>query len=332
MVKQLEELFSEPVYGDGVLGDIPIDATEKHSLSRAFADQYAKDFDESAHPRSDDGRFGNKSGDKAQAVEGGKEESKPKGNNAVTVAEDDRSDIKKVAARFPREWKYLPDTHEANLDIAEKTVDKWAASARGRLGKTRKVRDEMVKKYTDVSKRTLSKMNAKSLKRFNKFVEVIAYEPSTFDVAQVVGQATGNMRPGLAGAWIQKGNGAKLGAIVIDGPIYDEDFLGRLGWSNDDVIDHLYAHEFSHAVDGAGPVQPGMPKGESGKQLSTQPEWMDAWKTEIGGDESYLSNYAKESPQEGFAEFGRLVLMAPEKAKTYKMAYAFWQKLGIVDA
>ena len=64
----------------------------------------------------------------------------------------------------------------------------------------------------------------------------------------------------------------------------------------------LYAHEFTHAIDGPG------------HEISFSPEWADAFKSEIDqGTAAYdrgeppLSYYATTKPQEGMAEFGRLV-------------------------
>jgi hypothetical protein len=56
-----------------------------------------------------------------------------------------------------------------------------------------------------------------------------------------------------------------------------------------------YSHEICHGVDG-----PGM-------ELSSHPNWLLAWKKEIGevGDEIRLSDYGQTKPEEGFAEFGR---------------------------
>lgn len=85
---------------------------------------------------------------------------------------------------------------------------------------------------------------------------------------------------------------------------------------------HIYAHEFAHAIDG--------PEFE----LSRNPKWEAAWKGEIKKVfASPLSKYAKTDPQEGFAEFGRLVYSGDFELGKIEAAFPkasqYWKGLGL---
>lgn len=62
------------------------------------------------------------------------------------------------------------------------------------------------------------------------------------------------------------------------------------------------AHELGHALDGH-------------KEYSGSVEWQKAWNKEINGEGIPLTAYAKTSPEEGFAEFHRLLLSSPKEAR-----------------
>lgn len=79
----------------------------------------------------------------------------------------------------------------------------------------------------------------------------------------------------------------------------------------------VLAHEITHGIDHHG----------SG-WTSDKPGWRDAWGSEI--ETGKLSEYAKTSPREGFAEFGRLYMSTPKVAKRdFPKAFAFWQEEGL---
>lgn len=93
-------------------------------------------------------------------------------------------------------------------------------------------------------------------------------------------------------------------------------------------IHHLYAHELTHAIDGPN------------FELSKNMEWAKVWAGEIvgihdaKGTPDRLSAYAKQSPTEGFAEFGRQVYTrdAAGRAnleKQFPRCTAHWKGLGI---
>jgi hypothetical protein len=84
------------------------------------------------------------------------------------------------------------------------------------------------------------------------------------------------------------------------------------------MADHIYAHEFTHAIDGPD------------HEYSKTTEWKSAWKEE--GHK--VSNYATRSTQEGFAEFGRLVyaggLSGDQLSERYPKMMEHWQGLGLL--
>src|ERR1051325_9588449 len=89
---------------------------------------------------------------------------------------------------------------------------------------------------------------------------------------------------------------------------------------------HIYAHEFSHVVDGPERL---------GKAISSTPGWRVAWDTEIntvaadGGRP--ITAYATWGPIEGFAEYGRMVLMHPKAAREdFPESWAVWKAHGLV--
>jgi len=82
----------------------------------------------------------------------------------------------------------------------------------------------------------------------------------------------------------------------------------------------VYAHEFTHAVD--GPRQ----------EFSNSQEWQEAWRAEIASGQ--LTEYATITAAEGFAEFGRLAYgrsVHPDALrKKYPKATAVWEKHGLL--
>lgn len=67
----------------------------------------------------------------------------------------------------------------------------------------------------------------------------------------------------------------------------------------------VYAHELAHAVDMQA----------DGSMFSDTKPWLDAYNTEINVKTNPLSRYATVNPQEGFAEFMRLLVEDRDKAK-----------------
>lgn len=85
----------------------------------------------------------------------------------------------------------------------------------------------------------------------------------------------------------------------------------------------IYAHEFGHAIDGPS------------KAISSSPNWKEAWNAEISGnwlsnEKAKLSRYAATSPEEGLAEFLR-VLYASD-ISTDKIRHDFPKASSIIDS
>lgn len=91
------------------------------------------------------------------------------------------------------------------------------------------------------------------------------------------------------------------------------------GDDHDDAV-WTHAHELGHVVDFAdGPIP-----------LSADKAWKSAWRHEIDRIGGPLSEYARTSAQEGFAEYVRALVMWPEEAKSYfPRCYAFLHAQGL---
>jgi hypothetical protein len=93
---------------------------------------------------------------------------------------------------------------------------------------------------------------------------------------------------------------------------------GEEGTEGRDILG-LYAHEFSHAINGAGRI------------LSSTDVWRRAWEAEIRVYPFSLLSLA--SPHEGFAEFGRVMYTGTRRRsfleKRYSRCVAVWEGRGI---
>jgi hypothetical protein len=109
------------------------------------------------------------------------------------------------------------------------------------------------------------------------------FEELTVDLARVEPKVRERMARGepVGGAY----SGARR-CLYLDG--------GDDETPNRDIL-NLYAHEFVHAIDGPG------------RLLSSSRAWTDAWQAEIRDKEVPLTPTAVRNPQEGFAEFGRVL-------------------------
>lgn len=118
---------------------------------------------------------------------------------------------------------------------------------------------------------------------------------------------------------------------------YGDLFLDGAGLNNASDMPELmeiYAHEFSHAIDWVRPVD-ALDADDypiKGYTISSTTEWLHAYETEIDTGTSPLSNYANWSPSEGFAEFGRLVMLHPNYAKrAFPACWTVWESHGFVN-
>ncbi len=139
---------------------------------------------------------------------------------------------------------------------------------------------------------------------------------------------------------------------------WDDQALWLDGHNEEETNDmrHVYAHEFWHAVDwNGGNWDSSTGTGEGHLELSSTPAWMqvmqdeilpqgevkfmDGWWYKRDGiyarpippEEYALTAYAATKPAEGFAEFGRLVLNNPLRAKEkFPKAWKFFESEGLV--
>jgi hypothetical protein len=111
---------------------------------------------------------------------------------------------------------------------------------------------------------------------------------------------------GVSGAYIRAGD---TGEVVANG--------GIPGMNKSDGVDTLgvYAHEFGHAIDGPD------------CEISDSTAWEHAWENEILRGKTPPSAYAQQSPSEGFAEFHRLLAINKKAATTmYPACAEVWKK------
>lgn len=120
----------------------------------------------------------------------------------------------------------------------------------------------------------------------------------------------------------------RAGKLIIDGG-GDVKFAagGRYAIPREVSAEQVYAHELGHAADGGTPRN---------RHLSSTARWAEAYKAEIlskEGKESPLSEYAEQHPEEGFAEFFRLVHESDVPhaliAKEFPKASQFFKDRGL---
>jgi hypothetical protein len=154
----------------------------------------------------------------------------------------------------------------------------------------------------------------------NAMIEQLADQPGLDDVQRVAlrRQYSYLKDRNIGGVYM---NGFQHIHVDGDGPRADAS--GRRG-SGFALAHGIYAHELTHAIDGPG------------HELSASPEWREAFAAEISHAESAeppLTQYAGTKPQEGFAEFGRLVYGSDvphaQIAREFPKATAVFQARGL---
>ena len=162
-----------------------------------------------------------------------------------------------------------------------------------------------------------------ALDRLNRHVKGYTFHNSTGDLGASLVKflaKTANVPEssisfqGAAGAWTKT-----TGELHLDGgdpKQYSTDEYQSKP-EETDVTRHVYAHEYTHAIDGPN------------HEISYSPEWKDAYQKEIVARKA-LSAHGRTRPSEGFAEFGRLVFTSgkslEEIAKEYPLCTAVWKK------
>lgn len=166
--------------------------------------------------------------------------------------------------------------------------------------------------YRQSANRALARLSETALRRLHKNLGEAQFHASVPDVARAFAQAAGRPVEEYASRKIGGFYDPNTGALNLD---------GGLEHLNPDMDrDGIYAHEIAHAVDGRNMV------------LSRSAAWQEAYRAEIDRPDNPLSQYARTSPQEGFAEFGRLLWSdrQEEAQRLFPRCYAFWKKGGLV--
>jgi hypothetical protein len=89
---------------------------------------------------------------------------------------------------------------------------------------------------------------------------------------------------------------------------------------DEQIVPHVYMHEIAHAVDGR----------TSDDAISATFPWMFAWASELS--KGQLTDYARYSPIEAFAEFARLAWTRPDIAKkNFPQSYKVFDEHGLID-
>jgi hypothetical protein len=155
---------------------------------------------------------------------------------------------------------------------------------------------EQQAEFHSAAARVVGRMNHAAIQRFAKHVKGYAFHRDTQHVTDaVLAQNPAVAAKMLSGTRISGAFDRKRGVLHLDGPQVALEGKRQ-------STEHVYAHEFTHAVDGPG------------KEISNSPAWQEAWKAELA--QGGLSKYARTSASEGLAEFGRLLWAAGDKGKT----------------
>ena len=158
-------------------------------------------------------------------------------------------------------------------------------------------------------------MNSKSLALLTSHLNDVFFHQSLADLAIAHGT--------LSGRTIAAGT--KLGGFCATIPGGKSDLYldgaGDLGDEYSETARQVYAHEMTHVVDGVGTIA-----------ITNSGDWNEAWAEEVNQLNDPLTKYARKSPKEGFAEFGRLVFTQPREARErFPKCWAFWHSKGLVD-
>lgn len=169
---------------------------------------------------------------------------------------------------------------------------------------------KMREQYGKTARQIHDRLPAAAKERFSQNVESVNFHESPEVLTEKLKEANpkmtevvGNKKAG--GAYSKMRKELMLnGGHTMDGKKY--------------TADQIYAHEYSHAIDGPD------------KELSSSSEWQQAWKAEA----DKVSKYATKTPAEGFAEFGRLVyageLGSDQLRERYPQMMAHWEQAGLL--
>lgn len=166
------------------------------------------------------------------------------------------------------------------------------------------------KAFSDAVKLVESKLSAKAKERLGKNLKGFVFHGDIEDLTAALVERSPDLKNELKGKNAGGAYSKKSGEMFLDGG-------GRIDGKKVGT-DAVYAHEYAHAIDGPE------------LELSKDQGWREAWRAEA----QKVSNYATKTPQEGFAEFGRLVfssgLGTDQLRERYPLSMAHWEKLGLL--
>lgn len=182
----------------------------------------------------------------------------------------------------------------------------------------RALTDDHPKQYRSAAKTVVSAMPAKAQKTAYQNVLSVKFFGDAKSLTSAIEEDAGGYDAG--GAF-------KFNPVTHVGTLYLDGQTGIYADGDEDVR-QVYAHEFAHAVDW---IRDPSGKTIKGEPISDTDEWLGAFRSEIDTDDRALSSYAQTSPAEGFAEFGRLAWLSPEKAReSFPKCWAVWETHGLV--
>lgn len=160
-------------------------------------------------------------------------------------------------------------------------------------------------------------MNDKALRRLHANVDDMLFKETSIDVTHEmyegkVSRAHIHMSGRITMGYYERHKENHSGRLVLDGDPPPE--FGVSGVTRD-----VYAHELTHAID----YEP-----NSRTKISDSDDWKAAWEGELKGDG--LTKQASRSAVEGFAEFGRIAMFAPDKARElFPKSWSVWANNGL---
>ncbi len=212
----------------------------------------------------------------------------------------------------------------AAITVVHPAADKLKASLEGAKNLT----PEQQAKHAAAIDTVIRRMPRAALDRLAKNVSGVDWHATTKDLTASLSRTSKKVREVTARGAVVNGcyqSGDKK--LILNGDVKRKAGNDVLRQDRENAHE-TYAHEMAHAIDGPG------------FEHSHSPEWVAAWKEEIGdtapaaGQSPKLSKYATSVSHEGWAEFGRLVYGTgtdhAKIAKAFPKCAAYWKKIGVM--
>lgn len=198
---------------------------------------------------------------------------------------------KAKAEKLKEGWeKFAEKAKQGGLTLPDEAVEKPKPKGKKQKDhfeaglKASDLTSRMREKYGQTARDVHARLPAKARERFDAHVESVSFHESPEVLTAAVLEKNPAMKEMMKGGKKAGGAYSKTrkelllnGGHTIDGKKFQ--------------ADQIYAHEYTHAIDGPD------------KELSGSEAWREAWREEA----QRVSKYATKTPAEGFAEFGRLV-------------------------